>query len=111
MTVLFVPRSPPCSGVFLAVVQNAVGFPSHPFLKSFLFQPPKQIKSVVSLSTSQDSRLSGVRPSFLGLFLAGCVRLKISKFGRSFTFLGFDIPGILSGESYNRSLCAYGVIR
>ena len=26
-------------------------------------------------------------------------------------FLGFNIPGILSGESYNRSLCTCGVIR
>ena len=26
-------------------------------------------------------------------------------------FLGFDIPGILPGESYNRSLCACEVIR
>ena len=50
MTALSVLCSPPRSGVFIAVVQVAVGLPSHPFLKSFLFEPPKQIESVVSLS-------------------------------------------------------------
>ena len=64
MTALSVLCSPPRSGVFIAVVQVAVGLPSHPFLKSFLFQPPKQIKLVVRSSTSQSSWLSGVPPSY-----------------------------------------------
>ena len=68
MTALSVPRSPPRSGVFIVVVQVAVGLPSHPFLKSFLFQLPKQIKSVVRSLASQSSRLSGVIPSSLIFF-------------------------------------------
>ena len=46
---LFVPRSPPRSGVFIAVVPTAVGLPSHPSLTPSL-RPLKQIESVVSLS-------------------------------------------------------------
>ena len=49
MTALSVPRSPPHSGVFIAVVLTAVGLPSHPSLSPSL-RPPKQIDSVVSLS-------------------------------------------------------------
>ena len=49
MTALSVPRSPPRSGVFIAVVPTAVGLPSHPSLSPSLW-PPKQIDSVVSLS-------------------------------------------------------------
>ena len=49
MTALSVPRSPPRSGVFIAVVPTAVGLPSHPSLSPSL-RPPKQIELVVSLS-------------------------------------------------------------
>ena len=48
MTTLSVPRSPPRSGVFIAVVSTTVGLPSHPSLSPSL-RPPKQIESVVSL--------------------------------------------------------------
>ena len=49
MTALSVPRSPPRSGVFIAVVPTAVGLPSHPNLSPSL-RPPNQIELVVSLS-------------------------------------------------------------
>ena len=49
MTTLFVPRSPPRSGVFIAEVPTAVGLPSHPSLSPSL-RPPKQIQLVVTLS-------------------------------------------------------------
>ena len=49
MTALSVPRSPPRSGVFIAVVPTAVGLPSHSSLSPSL-RPPKQIELVVSLS-------------------------------------------------------------
>ena len=49
MTALSVPRSPPRSDVFIAVVPTAVGLPSHPSLSPSL-RPPKQIESVISLS-------------------------------------------------------------
>ena len=49
MTALSVPRSPPRSGVFIAVVPIAIGIPSHPSLSPSL-RPLKQIESVVSLS-------------------------------------------------------------
>ena len=49
MTALFVPRSPPRSGVFIAEVPTAIGLPSHPSLSPSL-RPPKQIELVVSLS-------------------------------------------------------------
>ena len=49
MTALSVPRSPPHSGVFIAVVPTAVGLSSHPSLSPSL-RPSKQIESVVSLS-------------------------------------------------------------
>ena len=48
MIALSVPRSPPRSGVFIAVVPTVVGLPSHPSLSTSL-RPPKQIESVVSL--------------------------------------------------------------
>ena len=32
MTALSIPRSPPCSGVFIVVVRTAMGLPSHPSL-------------------------------------------------------------------------------
>ena len=59
---------------------------SHPFLKSFLSQPPKQIKSVVSSLISQSSRLSGVRPSsriFFSLVVSGWRSLSLLKLYRS----------------------------
>ena len=49
MTALSIPRSPPRSGVFIAVVSTAIGLPSHPSLSPSL-RPPKQIELVVSLS-------------------------------------------------------------
>ena len=49
MTALSVPRSPPRSDVFIAVVLTVVGLPSHPSLSPSL-RPPKQIELVVSLS-------------------------------------------------------------
>ena len=49
MTALFVPRSPPSLGVFIAEVPTAVGLPSHPSLSPSL-RPPKQIELVFSLS-------------------------------------------------------------
>ena len=42
-------RSPPRSGVFIAVVPTAIGLPSHPSQSPSL-RPPKQIELVVSLS-------------------------------------------------------------
>ena len=48
MIALSVPRSPPRSGVFIAVVPTAVGLPSHPSMNPSL-RSSKQIKSVVSL--------------------------------------------------------------
>ena len=50
MTALSVPRIPPRSGVFIAVVPTAVGLPSHPSLSPSL-RPPKQIKLVVISSS------------------------------------------------------------
>ena len=47
MIALSVPRSPPRSGVFIAVVPTAIGLPSHPSLSPSL-RPPKQIKLVIS---------------------------------------------------------------
>ena len=47
MTALFVPRIPPRSAVFMAVVPTTVGLPSHPSLSPSL-RLPKQIKLVVS---------------------------------------------------------------
>ena len=110
VTALSILCSPPRSGVFIVVVQVAIGLPSHPFLKFFLFQPPKQIKSVVSSLASQSSRLSGVRPSshiFFSLVVSGRRSLSLVE---ALPFLGFDIRDILPGESYNRSLCACGII-
>ena len=49
MTALSVPRSPPRSVVFIAVVPTVVGLPSHPSLSPSL-RPPKHIELVVSLS-------------------------------------------------------------
>ena len=49
MTALSVPRSPPRSGVFIAVVPTVVGLPSHLSLSPSL-RLPKQIELVVSLS-------------------------------------------------------------
>ena len=49
MTALPVPRSPPCSGVFIAVVPTAIGLLSHPSPSPSL-RPPKQIELVVSFS-------------------------------------------------------------
>ena len=49
MTALSVPRSPPRSGIFIAVVPTAIGLPSHPSLSTSL-RLPKQIELVVSLS-------------------------------------------------------------
>ena len=49
MTALFIPCSPPRSGVFIAEVPTTVGLPSHPSLCPSL-RPPKEIESVVSLS-------------------------------------------------------------
>ena len=63
VTALSVLCSPPHLGVFIAVVEVAIGLPSHPFLKSFLFQSPKQIK-IVQLQVFQVmSWLTDVRPS------------------------------------------------
>jgi hypothetical protein len=66
VTALSVPRSPPRSGVFIAVVLTAVGLPSHPSLSPSL-RPPKQIKLVVSSSLGRVvSYLElGPRPSYL----------------------------------------------
>ena len=49
MTALSIPRSPPHSDVFIAVVPTAIGLPSHPSLSPSL-RLPKQIKLVVSSS-------------------------------------------------------------
>ena len=49
MAALSIPRSPPRSGVFIAVMPTAVGLPSHLSLSPSL-RPSKQIESVVSLS-------------------------------------------------------------
>jgi len=69
VTALSVPRSPPHSGVFIAVVPTAVGLPPHPSLSPSL-RPPKQIKSVVSLSLGRtvDYLEFGPLPSHLFSF-------------------------------------------
>ena len=69
MTALSVPRSPPRSGVFIAVVPTAVGLPSHPSLSPSL-RLPKRIKSVVSLSLGRtvDYLEFGPLPSHLFSF-------------------------------------------
>ena len=91
VTALSILCSLPRSGVFIAVVAGCRWTPlSHlsevlPLPSAFLFHPPKLIKSVISSSTSQSSRLSGVRPSSLLPFLFWCVRLSSSRFGRIFT--------------------------
>ena len=69
MTALSVPRSPPRSGVFIVVVPTAIGLPSYPNLSPSL-RPPKQIKSVVSLSLGRtiDYLEFGPLPSHLFSF-------------------------------------------
>ena len=99
MTALSALRSPPRSGVFIAVVPTAVGLPSHPSLSPSL-RPPKQIKLVVSLSLGRlVSYLElGSLPSYLFSFgVSGCVVLDLVE---ALPFLGFDIPYILPGEGY-----------
>ena len=76
MTALSVPRSPPHSGVFIAVVAGCRWTP----LSSL-----SEVLPLLAAEVDQVGSLSGVRPSSLYLLLAGCVQLKISKFGRSFT--------------------------
>ena len=70
MTALSVPRSPPSSGVFIAVVPTIVGLPSHPS-PSLSLRPLKQIESVVSLSLGICDTL-GVCTIEMYLFYASC---------------------------------------
>ena len=91
VTALSIPRSPPRSDVFIAVVPTAVGLPSHPSLSPSL-RPPKQIELVVSLLLGRISKLSGFRPFTLIPFLFWCVRLSSSRYGRSFTVTWIRYP-------------------
>ena len=70
MTALSVPRSPPCLGVFIAVMLTAVGLPSHPGLSPSL-RPPKQIKLVAFQVILVIRILSGDKPSTLVPLLLG----------------------------------------
>jgi len=96
VTALSVPSSPPRSGVFIAVgLPKVCWAPSHPFLSPSL-RPPKQIKLVASQVILVIRILSRDKPSTLvPLPPAGPVE-SLQTTSRSLSFLGFDIPGLLT---------------
>jgi hypothetical protein len=70
VTALSVPRSPPRSDVFIAVVPTAVGLPSHPSLSPSL-RLPKQIELVVSMSLGKIVSYLELGPLSSYLFSSG----------------------------------------
>ena len=106
MTTLSAPHSPPRSGVLIAIVVDCHWTPFSPQSGSFS-ETPKQIKLVVWQDSFVLGNLSGVNISTLiPLPPPWRVRLNHSRpLVEAYRSLDrFDIPGILCGENYNRSL-------
>ena len=106
MIALSVLCSPPCSGVFIAVVAGCRWTP---------FSPLSEVLPLPAAEAYQDSLVASLLGNELAnrrstlypltsLPLVGPVELVLGLV-EALPFLGFDIPGILPGESYI-SLCA-----
>ena len=76
MTALSIPRSPPCSGAFIAVVPTVVGLPSHP--------DEDIIGSDMTLLTTSKLKVKAFHVSFIfGRFYGLMLHLKVCTFSFS----------------------------